>query len=403
MATCLAEGGSSVATTVPASDADAVENAKRGCAQAKELEATAPTAAAPSTTARPSLCRVNSVPVLESPHTPADRIRRTSTPTAPADPPQSGTGAHEASVTPEESQNGTSPVPEGGATKPKKVVNKKKKKRAKNAQAQDDHKPAPSNEGNQPAANKEASTTYKTEPVSDGNPPQTLDKTTIPSDKTTDDSARALAPSAGAPQPKPAATKSMARKPDHGEPVKVERTPARTDSLDDLQREQAKANNLRRANTDAQHTPAEGEADRDDLEQLLDKEIKQEHPTGADPPAAAGELASMVAPAPPPAAQLAEAATAPPTETPALPPAGTPAPPTPPRRVSFAPQPIIHEPQEEEAPKKKKREKTEAEKAAHARYMRFSRSFKRILHQSRTQFDRWKSCSNYPSHYWVKC
>lgn len=375
MATCLAEGGSSVATTVPASDADAVENAKRGCAQAKELEATAPTAAAPSTTARPSLCRVNSVPVLQSPHTPVDRIRRTST---PADLPQSGTGTHEASVTPEESQNGTSPVPEGGATKPKKVVNKKKKKRAKIAQAQDDRKLAPSNEGNQPAAEKEASTTDKTEPASDGNPPQTLDKTT-PSDKTTDDSARALASAGAAHQPKPAATKSMARKPGHGEPVKVERTPARTDGLDDLQREQAKANNLRRANTNMQHTPAEGEDDHADLESLLDKEIKKELPADTDPPAAAGELAGPIAPAPPPAAAVAAA---PPTETPAPPPAGTPAPPTPPRRVSFAPVDTVHEPQEEEGaePKKKKREKTEAEKAAHARYMRFSRSFKRILH-----------------------
>lgn len=387
----FAEGASSNATTIPGSDADAVENARRGCAQAKELEvAQGASAVAPSTTARPNLLRVNSVPVL-SPHTPVDRIRRTSTPKL-AEPPQSGSSTQE--NTPEESQNGTSPVEEGGATKPKKLVNKKKKRKARmQSAATHATKPQPNNEQEQPTANKEASGTDNTPPTTDGNPSEALasGNAAAPADKTGDDNASALAPSAGpVHQPKPAATKSMPKKPDHNA-VKEQKTPARTDSLDDLQRQQAEANNLRRLNTAQQHTPREGpDHEMDDLEALLDKEIKREPNAAIDSPSPEREVA------PPAASALALPAEAPPTVTsdPAAPveveaPAPPPTPPrrasalkataaaAEPKRVTFDNDATAPAPAE---PTKTRPAKTPEQKAAHARYVRFSRSFQRILH-----------------------
>lgn len=286
---------------------------------------------------------------------------------------------------------------EQGATKPKKLVNKKKKRKTKmQSAATHATKPQPNNEQEQPTANKEASGTDNTHPTTDGNPSEALASANAaaPADKTGDDNASALAPSAGpVHQPKPAATKSMPKKPDHTA-VKEQKTPARTDSIDDLQRQQAEANNLRRLNTAQQHTPREGPDhktdDHDDLEDLLDKEIKREPNAATDSPSPEREVASCAASA------LALPAEAPPmvTSDPAAPEeAGAPAPPpTPPRRasalkataaaaepkrVTFDNNATAPAPAE---PTRTRPAKTPEQKAAHARYVRFSRSFQRILH-----------------------
>lgn len=190
-------------------------------------------------------------------------------------------------------------------------------------------------------------------------------------------------------QTKPTACKA-APKPSLAPRVKDQHTPERTDELEDAARVQAAKDSLARASTSSQlaptpntllgSPPAGADQPQEDLEQLLDKEIKKEPGPEASNNETSQDPGTLALPASVPPAKPAEhAAPAPTTDQPMPPASREPVPPAPvpdsgaKKHVSFP-----EEPAEASVPKRR-REKTPAEKAAHARYMRFSRSFNSSL------------------------
>ena len=181
----------------------------------------------------------------------------------------------------------------------------------------------------------------------------------------------AAKPPAAKPQDDPPANDSNVNKAEaapapEASSVKVQATPMRSIAADEAARTQAEQDNLNRANTLNQHTPAStprgadnpypytydpGEEDKDDLEAALDRDIKRERPNiHSDDEDSHGNGHSTA----PPAAEQTQ---------------GT-------QQTPARQQP---EEQEGQQPPKGRKEKTPAQKAAHARYMRFSRSFTRTL------------------------
>lgn len=197
-----------------------------------------------------------------------------------------------------------------------------------------------------------------------------------------------------APAPMQAAKKSAARPPSEkvhspGTPVyaKAEEVPTVNELTGDPS--QAARANLMRANTASQGTPsaartpatvtaaASPEKNKtqdqgDELEQALDKEIEQNGGEGA-----ADDFSQHLE-------GLFNGIEA--TEAPKRPAPPEPKPPTPVKTEPASPDKPMEEPEQRKEDAdipKRRREKTPAEKAAHARFMRFSRSFERLLYGSK--------------------
>lgn len=136
MTALTALGGISNASTIPATDAEALDNARRGLmAAAAEAAAAEKASTTTSESTRPApLLRVNSVPLLS---TPPDKIRRTMTPLALAAAPAATTSAPaaDASSTSSPSTGDTStPLDEPVTSASKKEVKLLKKKKKGKAQ-----------------------------------------------------------------------------------------------------------------------------------------------------------------------------------------------------------------------------------------------------------------------------
>lgn len=312
---------------MPGTDEQALENARRGCAEARMMSVNEPT---PAEKSRPNrIVRVNSVPVL-SPHTPADRIRRTLTPTPPV--PTSGGVSGPPTVV---------PLAESHRLQ-REAIFEKRLRPAGGAMTLDDGAPSAPTTGDMHQQHAVGEGLATPGALPDAPAAQSLNATNgdepLPKAST---------------EPKQTAKKAAAKPPMRHEAteagvVKQQPTPCRNESKDDAAREKAHAENLARANTasqmgtpaphqrpngdvspmdeDSQPHDADDKCDDGDLEDELEKEMKKEN--DADCPAA---------------------------PAPVVPPVGE-------RPVKAA-----------------RKEKTPEQKAAHARYMRFSRSFERTL------------------------
>lgn len=348
-------GAASDASTVHYPDAMAIANAKKGCEAQKKHDAMLAAQRGPATpcaNTRPPLVRVNSVPVL----TPPNRIRRRSTPTPVAEPVVENNTEH-AEPELEETANGDEVVDPGNGdtdttpetqTKKKKTKNKRLRRKLQKQQSlqEQDQTEMTTEEIQTNAAQQQGSdTTAPAQPDTAVQPAQEA----APSEAIPNPNGQVPETPAVAPKRKLAARKAAAKAPStvKAEPLERQNT--------EQELHAAQAANLQRSNTAAQQTPSPtparsnpanapvqmaapvvpnpGTADAtepqsDDLETKLDREIKKETP-------------------------------------------GTTAP---------APQSNDKEDQDAsqtQTVKRIRREKTPAEKAAHARYMRFSRSFER--------------------------
>ena len=144
-------GGTSTATTVPGDDQAALENARRGTAQVRQLDAEMK-ASEEKDKEKPAVLRVNSIPVLT---TPEQKIRKTHTPTEPLG------GATGSPVAPDESSAAMAEAPSSSTTqtssaskldasktkkdklKKKKKSKGKKEKKSKRAKGGDETRPIP--------------------------------------------------------------------------------------------------------------------------------------------------------------------------------------------------------------------------------------------------------------------
>ena len=149
--TSTMSGGTSTATTVPGDDEAALQNAREGTAQVRKRDAELkPKGCDGSSKGTPGVLRVNSVPVLK---TPEQRIRKTHTPTealpdatgSPVAPEESSAAPPEASPS---SAAPSSDVSKSDASKPKKDKVKKKRKskkgkKSKNAKGDSGMRPVP--------------------------------------------------------------------------------------------------------------------------------------------------------------------------------------------------------------------------------------------------------------------
>lgn len=351
----MATGAGSNASTVPGSDDAAIENARVGCEQARQQEAATSAAAAANAEpkalpARPGILRVNSVPVF-SPHTPSDKIRRTNTPPVSLEP----TTSSESPSTAETNRSGCEsppsqpPVPEASTLPRKKKVIKRIVKRKQST-------------GTNGRLSMKSTAPHEKHDDDHQEPAEPI-KTVHP------ESQQPVTHGSEEGKAKPAAKKAAAKPPSPPEPslepVKAqEQTPARTAELDDAARQQAAKDSLTRASTDSQ-LPTTPEASHDDLEQQLDREIKKELPMEQSnnlqpqvPPAQPGGMVAVTVAQPVPHR---------PEQPAAAPDSGTQQ--EQPQTQPSEPTPTLP---------KRRREKTPAEKAAHARYMKFSRSFNRF-------------------------
>eukprot|EP00435_Cladocopium_sp_Y103_P029509 s184_g7.t1 len=295
----------STATTVQYPDAEAVANAKRGYEAHLASEVSKTAAERPRPVARPQLVRVNSVPVLAPPVTPAHRIRRT------------GSGVPHA---PSQADgdvgmlDGDAPAAEPTEKRPRdNTTSSRRKKRAKKTtkvQNQEDN-----GEGeNQDWENwgdgwswdgKEAwwNGEWESDEGTAQAPPATERATTVTEEaqppSTTPGQGQQLAIAcvahgtesslANPPGPKTAAKskaeptarsgkgKGVSKTPDTA--VKVEQDIGNNTQL-------AAEDNLRRANTSMQHTPGNT-----DLEDMIDREVKKEPQENGSSPAPASTAA----------------------------------------------------------------------------------------------------------------
>ena len=366
-------GAASDATTVHYPDAVAIANAKKGCEAQKKHDAMVAAQRAPATpcaNTRPTtLVRVNSVPVL----TPPTKIHRTFTP--PAAGPVVGNNAEHAEAMDTATGSGNQVVTYPASTTPESQTKKKKSKnkRLRRLQKQQsleeqDQQDMTTEATQTNAVQQHSSDTTAVQPAQEAAPSEAVP---TPNDQ---ESPTSAAPTPDGQEPATSATapkkkKMAARKAAARAPATVKTEPlVRTSTEQEMQA--AQAANLQRANTAAQQTPSPTPArsapahapqqqlanpgarapsqsesgasasteyppsddDLENIEKALDREIKKEQ------------------------TDTRSAATSPGGN-------GTP---------SAA--------QGDEQPTKRiRREKTAAEKAAHARYMRFSRSFERTL------------------------
>ena len=386
----------STASTVPA------PNPETHGHEARTAEANAAATTAPS--ARPALLRVNSVPVL-SPHTPAERIRHSGTPEALIP---------EATAAPPESATATEGVSTNTMSRQERKrlrrEEKRELKRQRKAQLQQ-QQPDVNQPDLQPPAEVQAHAVQTTAEA--GQAPGVQPAPVVPTAEqaaeatthglangstTSQSTAKAKqlpAPSAAPPAPAndgsipKAAARKAAAKPHAAKPQQVKTevlTPARTDDKDETSREQAARDNLQRASTASLvATPAstvpydpsrfydpdieeargagadednadedQGDDIEDELEREIDRDTNDTHAQGQplqDTPKTSNQEESQQ-----------------PGKEPQVP------------APAKAPQTV--KPKEEEEGThipKRRREKTPAEKAAHARYMRFTRSFDRFL------------------------
>ena len=345
-------------------------NARRGYEAHLASEKSRTAAERPRPVARPQLVRVNSVPVLAAPSTPADRIRRSGS-GVPHAPSQVDGGA--------EMLDGKAPAAEPTPPTEKRALDKptgsRKKKRTKKTTKGQNH------EGNCQGEDQQWENWGSEGWAWDGNeadwygegevsgqcpapaPPATEE---APPSSTTPGQGHACVPHPPAPKTaaksRPQPTPSSGKGKGGSQAVKVEKAVKVEQDISNST-ELAMQDNLRRANTSMQHTPATTEPD---LEAMLDKEIDME-------PQEYG-----LSPAPESPVMPTSPHQAPPQQEVTQPGANQPA------QVSQTP------PAEEESPStngvtksspgvpRGRKEKTPAQKAAHARYMKFSRSFERI-------------------------
>lgn len=310
-------GASSTATTIPATDAEALENARKGLEAARIMESQKPPSP-PVTAKAGKLVRVNSVPILEAPKTPVEKIHRRSTPTLDAG--ENQTNGEEAS--PKELDQTS-----GSGTKRKKKLKGKKAKKANAASEQPVEEENDANgENTQDDATNEPTGTAVAAPEEKTNAPQQEAPQEQPRKRR-----KATASKAAAKPPQQTSPQETLGAADLQQAVKQQATPMRSEAADDASKKKANEDNLARASTRDQLPPAQPAADErkptsgqsgGDLETQLDREVKKEDD--------GSQSTQPVAP-------------------------GT------------------------EATSKKRKEKTPAQKAAHARYMKFSRSFDRTL------------------------
>lgn len=302
-------------------DEEAIANARRGCAAARAIEELngrdipGPVARQP----RPGLVRVNSVPVLGTgdPTTPAERIRRRGSQAcmAPSHPTGSlATGPE--GVPPEENHKMQPSEPEPAQSEGSMCVSGGVDQRQNGA----DERPKPA--------------------IQQAEPP--MQATSL------EGKAAAAKTKARKLDDVPGGTQ-MSRYPDaHRQQVVA--APPKAEPDHDQDRRQAQNANLHRANTAVQKTPGRDDApaspeqgDGADIEDLLDKEMKKEDDmtSGNNGPVSDACMS--------------------------------------PEKTSGSTQHAATEPEKhaETSGPKKRPPKTEAQKAAHARYMRFSRSFQR--------------------------
>ena len=341
-------GAISTATTIPATDAEAVENARKGLEAARILESEKPPSP-PVTAVAGKLVRVNSVPILDQPKTPVEKIHRRTTDIVLADDKQND-GAE---ASPQEPGQDT-----GSGSKRKRKLKGKRSKKAKTTSGQPVQENDDENgENTQDDASKEPTDTAAP-PVAEPTP----DQTQVPQQATPQEQHDK--------RPKATASKAAAKPPQQMLPqetaleqaVKMQATPMRNDAADDNSKMQATAENLARAATSEQLPPAEPA------------------PHAPAVPAPQG-----------PAVPASQGPAVPASQGPAVPASQGSKPGQSggelERQLDKEVKKEYDEsqtPQESQPPgtgvkPKKRREKTPAEKAAHARYMKFSRSFERTL------------------------
>ena len=374
-------------------------NARRGYEAhlASEKNQTSEEAKRPRPVARPQLVRVNSVPVLAAPSTPADRIRRSGS-GIPRPPSQADGGA--AMLDGEAPAVEPTPPPEKRPLDTSSSTRKKKRsKKSKRGESCKDNGEGDDQDwenwgsegwawdGNEDSWYGDGDQAYwhgEGQVFEEGSapvPPATELAAPVaeevPPSSTTPGQGQHLAigweaprteRSAANPPETKTAAKSKAQPPPNsgkgkGQALRVEqavRVKVEQNTTDSTQ--QATQDNLRRANTSMQRTPGTREPD---LEEMLDKEINKTPQEHGSSPAPTSTAAQPDPPHQAPAQQEAPQALA------IQPAQGSQAAQVPPdggsESISGAP--------------KGRKEKTPAQKAAHARYMKFSRSFERISTQ----------------------
>eukprot|EP00435_Cladocopium_sp_Y103_P017831 s1292_g4.t1 len=334
----------------------------------------------PQISTRPKLVRVNSVPVLAAPVTPVSQIRRNG---SVASLQSQGGGTTTTGTSPDAPAPGDDAMGDQSngleakePTKTKKMKRKRKgKKGARLAENNDDHE----NAGHVYEETQPVDESSKTEDVQERK--QEHEGNTAPTGAAMAPEQKAQAPisqphsgpspagEATTAAPRPAAAKTKAAKAKHEPPTenmnqKANALASKPEPNPELDQQMAAQDNLRRANTAMQKTPVQNEHDQNegskenhekekekDVEELLEKEMKQE-PKDDTRPSTQPSAAAPAEKDPPSVASAGQPTTQAPAAT----------------EVSQGEKP---------AQVQGKRVKTDAQKAAHARYMRFSRSFTR--------------------------
>ena len=358
----------------------------------------APAAPTCSVPAKATLARVGSVPIL-TPCTPVDKIRRTSTPsTVNYQVSADNVEAPAAPETMEDHAKSTLEEPAGSMnTEPRTTKNKRKRRRLRKAGQANTQAEETGHHDEwdiDPWRHEEEGMSWPAEAVVSGPPSDSNHSTSQASQ--VEAPAETAAKTAAAPRPaakkaaakpkpsiSPSASTSTALIPVKSEPVTKEdqRTPARTDTGEERARAQAAQDNLNRASSASQvsATPRNAPDQDDSLEAALDREIKRE----------------SVQFTPEESSQAAQAPQPQPSTTPGAPQAeghrgggnsqqqqqrqqeGQQ-----PQQQEGGQQPDQQQPNNEVP--RRQRIRTTEEKAAHARYMRFSRSFDRSLDTEQT-------------------
>ena len=345
----------------------------------------------PTVKTKPTLARVNSVPIFSPPSTPVERIRRTNTPTAhvvPAVAPAATTQSQEQApvqpqMTPDE------------ARKEKKRLKrierkeaKRQRKEAKRARVDAATTTAHNDASHQPQAEGCPAPAPQQMPVAEAMPnPAPSQPMTVKQEPGTVGPKVAAKKSAAKPSQRPgtAAPSNTANPP---QAVKAADTPVRTEEAEHAARQQATQENLQRANTVSQMgTPQTANRDNrsPSLETALEKEMHvqphgdTEAVTHNDKPGTAGTQSATGTHAAPTAPGTQAAPTAPGMQAAPTAPGTQAAPTAPLTPCQLALATALVETRQEVPGPKRRKEMTPEQKALHARYMRFSRSFDRPL------------------------
>ena len=393
---CLWAGAisaASTATTVVYPDAQAVANARKGYEQSlKEAQAAPPPAPKPS---RAQLVRVNSVPVLS---TPPDKIRRTNTmdPGNSATCPSSSEPGDDA-TRPAEAAAAPEAIPKDQRRKMDKKEKKRLKREKRRARTEKKKQQAESPDAAQQSEQNEPQSLVDQDPGADTHPevptasvPTASPYATVPGPSPSHVTHEPVA-QANAARPVPTSSRMTATKA-AAKPKREDDTDNATGPKPEISKQstddqivEAQHANLRRANTDAQHTPRSvatpqhgHEATPQQASQANAQQAPQANTQSGCPIEQALDKSIEMPPGPSvgTASRAVKVEQRPANSQPAAP-VPNPAPPV----VSPPPTAPAVNPRGDEATggKRVRREKTPAEKAAHARYMKFSRSFERHL------------------------